>query len=506
VTAVIAALLGLIFFVASAAGASAGSSIPATAGRMAMPTPRGAGGSCVGDCGGDGQVTLDELPTGVDIALARAPLSACPSIDLDGDQQATVVELVAVINNFLAGCPPPLPSCEETAPSDAEIEQAIADAVDGLGDPWGADFGDFVGRTEIALGCSLRSETPLPVRSGAQAASGDPCYLDYDPGCRYCGPGVNGFFNLRVGDCLNRACFDHDICYDKHCVDVAHKCYFTLPQGAACDPAIDAACSECPSDPFDCCPVRSTVVCLAVKYLLSRTPPAACNDLACPTILIGSASCQDLAADPGCSSACFRFFLSGSVSGPVGTYFDPFGTGDLVFTHEVSHSCPEWTVPGNRPDTCLREVSTQPASTSWTVEYIVDVGDNPAFAGALVARPYACVGDSTCLGGNEITDATTTIVCSPCVDSPNVCIDGRVVCSNATDQGVPGAVVSTSLDPRTTTTDAIGHFLLDTDTPNSQWASEPYFIFIDGHGDVPYVYGGHPIGILFPVSDVPACP
>ncbi|HVM95818.1 MAG TPA: hypothetical protein VMT89_05485, partial [Candidatus Acidoferrales bacterium] len=38
-----------------------------------------------GDCDGSGSVTIDEIITGVNIALGDSPLSLCPSFDTNGD-------------------------------------------------------------------------------------------------------------------------------------------------------------------------------------------------------------------------------------------------------------------------------------------------------------------------------------------------------------------------------------------------------------------------------------
>ena len=60
---------------------------------------------CVGDCDGDGRVTVDELVRGVNIALGAAPLSECPEFDSNEDDQVSVDELVTAVNNALSGCP-----------------------------------------------------------------------------------------------------------------------------------------------------------------------------------------------------------------------------------------------------------------------------------------------------------------------------------------------------------------------------------------------------------------
>jgi hypothetical protein len=65
---------------------------------------------CVGDCNGDGMVSIDELILGVNIALGSATLDQCPSFDADGDGMVGINELVTAVNNALNGCPiPPTP-------------------------------------------------------------------------------------------------------------------------------------------------------------------------------------------------------------------------------------------------------------------------------------------------------------------------------------------------------------------------------------------------------------
>lgn len=60
--------------------------------------------ACAGDCGGDGQVTVDELVQGVNIALDNTPLSQCPVFDSSGDGQVTINELISAVNSALNGC------------------------------------------------------------------------------------------------------------------------------------------------------------------------------------------------------------------------------------------------------------------------------------------------------------------------------------------------------------------------------------------------------------------
>jgi hypothetical protein len=55
-----------------------------------------------GDCNGDGQVTINELIIGVNIALGIAPISDCPAFDTNGDGQVSIDELIAAVNVALS--------------------------------------------------------------------------------------------------------------------------------------------------------------------------------------------------------------------------------------------------------------------------------------------------------------------------------------------------------------------------------------------------------------------
>jgi CSLREA domain-containing protein len=60
--------------------------------------------ACAGDCDGDGTVRVNELVTGVGIALGRGALAACAAMDGDGDETVRVNELVAAVGHALRGC------------------------------------------------------------------------------------------------------------------------------------------------------------------------------------------------------------------------------------------------------------------------------------------------------------------------------------------------------------------------------------------------------------------
>ena len=60
---------------------------------------------CTGDCNYDRSARVDELVTGVRIALGRQVIDGCVGFDLSGDQHITVDELLGGVRNALDGCP-----------------------------------------------------------------------------------------------------------------------------------------------------------------------------------------------------------------------------------------------------------------------------------------------------------------------------------------------------------------------------------------------------------------
>jgi len=89
--------------VATSPTATASSTVtPPTGG--GTPTATQSGGVCAGDCNRDGMVTINELITGVNIALGSAPASNCPAADVNGDLSVAINELIAAVNRALNGC------------------------------------------------------------------------------------------------------------------------------------------------------------------------------------------------------------------------------------------------------------------------------------------------------------------------------------------------------------------------------------------------------------------
>src|SRR5512143_1080940 len=60
---------------------------------------------CPGDCNADGEVTVDELVTAVDVAFESNVLAACDVVDTSHDGSVTVNEVIVAVHNALYGCP-----------------------------------------------------------------------------------------------------------------------------------------------------------------------------------------------------------------------------------------------------------------------------------------------------------------------------------------------------------------------------------------------------------------
>ena len=78
--------------------ASPTGTVTASATATALPPP------CIGDCDGDGTVTIEELLRGVRITLGQSSLALCRAVDLDRDQAVGVDELVGAVDAALGGC------------------------------------------------------------------------------------------------------------------------------------------------------------------------------------------------------------------------------------------------------------------------------------------------------------------------------------------------------------------------------------------------------------------
>lgn len=72
---------------------------------LVWPLPGSAQPVCVGDCNSDGRVSIEELITGVNIALGSQEISRCPAFDPNDTGSVSIDELISGVNNALNGCP-----------------------------------------------------------------------------------------------------------------------------------------------------------------------------------------------------------------------------------------------------------------------------------------------------------------------------------------------------------------------------------------------------------------
>ena len=82
-------------------------------------------GTCVGDCNDDNAVTVNELVTGVSIALGAQLLNKCPKFDSSNDGAVSVDEVVEGVNNALAGCG----SQANRAPQASDVSLSADDSI-----------------------------------------------------------------------------------------------------------------------------------------------------------------------------------------------------------------------------------------------------------------------------------------------------------------------------------------------------------------------------------------
>ena len=71
---------------------------------LTVLSARPAAAQCAGDCDGDGEVAINELIIGVNIALGFSEVLDCPSFDTNTDGSVAVNELISGVNALLNGC------------------------------------------------------------------------------------------------------------------------------------------------------------------------------------------------------------------------------------------------------------------------------------------------------------------------------------------------------------------------------------------------------------------
>ncbi len=95
---------------------------------------RPATAACVGDCNGNGEVTVNELVAMVNIALETAPLSQCRAGDSNGDGAVTVAEIVTAVSRALNGCTVDVSGTWVQSDATIESSTCVADVNDMLQD------------------------------------------------------------------------------------------------------------------------------------------------------------------------------------------------------------------------------------------------------------------------------------------------------------------------------------------------------------------------------------
>lgn len=186
-----------------------------------------------------------------------------------------------------------LPACDVQDVSDEQRRQAaVATAIQGVSDPWGEDLAIVLARAGAELGCraiDLHSTFDTSrTHAESQTATQRDCVNTYCPDVNYCGPGneeTNPLLAVvTVGNCLNRNCWDHDLCYNPHCVNVADKCYFTGQANSTdCDSTLLASCADpsCLAEDFLALPLH-VLTCDVIAYLIrSRPVPDICLNPPC---------------------------------------------------------------------------------------------------------------------------------------------------------------------------------------------------------------------------------
>lgn len=71
---------------------------------LALSSRAHASGTCIADCNDDATVTVDELVTGVNIALGSASLDLCPAADCDRQGAVAINCLLQGVNAAIGGC------------------------------------------------------------------------------------------------------------------------------------------------------------------------------------------------------------------------------------------------------------------------------------------------------------------------------------------------------------------------------------------------------------------
>lgn len=137
-------------------------------------TPVAMAQQCHGDCNNDGEVNVNELIMGVNIALSRMQMVMCNALDRNRDSRVSVDELVGGVRSALDGCPINL-----TAKTFRSVQQVFAQscAFSTCHSPIGRQGGLVLSSEQISWS-SLVDVDPLHPDARAmglkRVASGDP--------------------------------------------------------------------------------------------------------------------------------------------------------------------------------------------------------------------------------------------------------------------------------------------------------------------------------------------
>jgi len=84
---------------------------------LAAETGSAPAAACVGDCDNSGSVTIDEIVTGVNVALETLPLDRCAEFDCHANGEVTVDCIIRAVSDALHGCAPPATASSTPAAS-----------------------------------------------------------------------------------------------------------------------------------------------------------------------------------------------------------------------------------------------------------------------------------------------------------------------------------------------------------------------------------------------------
>ncbi|HVM95074.1 MAG TPA: hypothetical protein VMT89_01740 [Candidatus Acidoferrales bacterium] len=327
-------LLGLLLFVATIVAL-----------RSVWRPQASAAAACVGDCNGDGEVTIDELISGVNIALGTTDLSVCPAFDSNGDGEVTIDEVLTAVNSALNGCGGGSGAVGDACTSDASCagrtcfdslpggyctqincatngcpaESTCFDTSDGGSACYKTCTSPAQCRTAEGYICDADNtcylpSMPTPTPAPSSGRVGDPCLHDSDCADNTCFTDLPGGYCSRL-QCAASGCPDGSSCFDLTAGGSACYQTCTLPsqcrssEGYTCD--ADNTCypvsGPTPTPRPDLQPVGAACTldtdCMDA-WCFTDLPGGYCTRLDCARLGCPSASvCFDLADG---DSACYR--------------------------------------------------------------------------------------------------------------------------------------------------------------------------------------------------------